>query len=79
MVHATLTASQLRQDIFRILDSVIESGRPVSILRKGEIVLLAPTKKQSKLSTLKKHDFSDEPPEAFDHIDWSAEWTGGTA
>ena len=73
----TITASQLRQDIFKILDSVIGTGRPISILRKGEIVNLVPQKKQSKLSRLKKHDFSDEPPKAFDHIDWSSEWTGG--
>lgn len=75
----TITASQLRQDIFRILDSVIESGRSISILRKGEIIHLAPVKKQSKIAKLKKHDFSDEPLEAFDHIDWSTEWTGGQA
>ncbi len=74
-----ITTTELRQDIFRILDSVIELGRPVSVQRKGHIVQLVPTKKKSKLENLKAHQFSDEPLEAFDHIDWSNEWTGNNA
>ncbi len=73
----TITPSKLRQDIFKILDSVIETGRPVNIQRKGEIVQLVVLKKKSKLSNLKKRRFSDEPLESFSHIDWSNEWTGG--
>ena len=74
MVH-TITASHMRQNIFKILDSVIETGRPLSIARKGEIIQLVPTKKKNKLDNLKKRHFSDEPIEVFDHIDWSNEWT----
>ncbi len=72
-----ITATKLRQDIFRILDSVIETGQAVTIERKGEIVKLVPVKRKSKLANLKKHDFSDEPIESFSHIDWSHEWKGG--
>ena len=71
-----ITTSELRQDIFRILDSVIELGRPISVKRKGQIIQLVPEKKKNKLDNLKVHRFSDEPLEAFDHIDWSHEWTG---
>ena len=70
-----ITTTELRQNIFRILDSVIELGRPVSIQRKGHIVQLVPTQKKNKLDNLKAHPFSDEPLEAFDHIDWTHEWT----
>lgn len=71
-----ITATELRQDIFRILDSVIELGRPVSVQRKGHIVHLVPAQKKNKLDNLKAHQFSDEPLGTFDHIDWSHEWTG---
>jgi len=33
-----LTASHLRQNIYRILDEVIETGQPVEIERKGRVV-----------------------------------------
>ena len=71
-----MTITELRQDIFKILDSVIELGRPVSVQRKGHIVQLVPTQKKSKLDNLKAHSYSEEPLEAFDHIDWSHEWIG---
>ncbi len=32
------TASHLRQNIYRILDEVIETGQPVEIERKGSVV-----------------------------------------
>ncbi len=71
-----ITTSELRQDIFKILDSVIEMGRPISVKRKGQIIQLVPEIKKNKLDNLKAHNYSDEPLEAFDHIDWSYEWSG---
>lgn len=70
-----ITVTELRQDIFKILDSVIELGRPISVQRKGHIVQLVPPKKKHKLDNLKTRYISDEPLEAFDHIDWSHEWS----
>ena len=72
----TITASKLRQDIFKILDRILETGEPVEIERKGQIIRLVPEKKGKKLQGLRKRKFSDEPLEAFDHIDWSEEWKG---
>jgi PHD/YefM family antitoxin component YafN of YafNO toxin-antitoxin module len=42
-----VTASHLRQNIYRILDEVIETGQPVEIERKGSVVRIE-TKKQEK-------------------------------
>lgn len=72
-----ITASQLRQDIFRILDQVIEKNEIVEILRKGQVIRIVSLKKQAKLKNLTKRKYSDEPLSAFDHIDWTNEWTGG--
>jgi hypothetical protein len=72
-----LTASKLRQDIYSILDSLLESGEPIEILRKGRIIRLVLDKPPSKVSRLKKHKYSDEDPDFFNHLDWSKEWKGG--
>jgi antitoxin (DNA-binding transcriptional repressor) of toxin-antitoxin stability system len=71
-----ITASKLREDIYKILDEVIATGREIEIIRKGEVVKLVPQKRLSKLSRLTSHDYSNEDPEFFTHIDWSATWSG---
>ncbi len=71
-----ITASKLRQDIFKILDQVIETGIPVEIIRNNEKLLIIPAQKKSKLNNLRKRAISKEPLESFDHIDWSKEWKG---
>ena len=72
-----ITVSQLRKDIFRILDQVIEKNETIEILHKGRSIRIVPTERRGKLKNLKKRKYSDEPLSAFDHIDWTHEWTGG--
>lgn len=72
----TISASKLRQDIFRILDSVLKTGEPAEILKNGQILKIIPGDKRKKLSNLKERTYSDEPLSSFDHIDWSLEWKG---
>ncbi len=72
-----LTASQLRQNIYRILDEVIETGRPVEIERKGTIVKIEMERqhKKSIFETLTPHPGSIVGDlEDLVHIDWSREW-----
>jgi PHD/YefM family antitoxin component YafN of YafNO toxin-antitoxin module len=71
-----ITASQLRQNIYRILDQVIETGRPVEIERKGKLVLIqAGEKNKSILENLTPHPGTIVgDPEDLVHIDWSSEW-----
>ena len=47
-----ITASALRQDIYRILDSVLDSGQPVEVERRGRRLKIAPVVPASKLSRL---------------------------
>ena len=49
-----VTASKLREDVYRILDEVIESGIPVEVVRKGKILTIMLDKPVSKLARLKK-------------------------
>lgn len=69
-----LTASKLRSDIFKILDSIIETGELVEIERNGTILKIVPTsKKFGKLKKLKRRRISDEDSDFFTHIDWTSE------
>lgn len=71
----TMTASKLRQDIYRILDSVIETGEPVEIDRNGVLLRIVPDKYAfKKLDKLKKRTLTDENSDNFTHIDWTSEW-----
>jgi hypothetical protein len=67
-----ITASKLRQDIYRLLDEVLRSGKPLEIERNGEILRIVPDKpRRGKLDRLKKRKYSDEDPDTFTHLNWS--------
>jgi antitoxin (DNA-binding transcriptional repressor) of toxin-antitoxin stability system len=72
-----LTASKLRENIYKILDQVLETGVPVEIERGGrilKIVAVQPPAK-SKLDRLEEHPgalLGD--PEDLVHLDWSDHW-----
>ncbi|MFH1940592.1 MAG: type II toxin-antitoxin system prevent-host-death family antitoxin [bacterium] len=70
----TITVSTLRQNIYNLLDRVIETGEPIEISRKGALLQIAPLKKQKKVQRLKKRKIMKSDPESIVHIDWSYEW-----
>lgn len=69
-----LTASKLRENIYRILDQVLETGVPVEIRRKGQTLKIVPAEPSSKLARLRTRDYLVGDPEAIVHMDWSDEW-----
>ncbi len=70
-----LSASKLRQNLYQVLDEVLEKGTPVEIERKGKILKIVPGKSDSKLMNLEPHDTIIGDPESIINIDWSKEWT----
>jgi prevent-host-death family protein len=72
-----ITASKLRENVYRILDEVIETGAPVEVVRKGGVVKLVSEKPKSKLDRLPKRSrslFVGDPDDIIG-MDWSKEWT----
>lgn len=70
-----LTASQLRADVYRILDRAIATGEVLEIERNGHILRLVPPGKRSWLDRLPRREgVVVGDPEDLVHIDWSAEW-----
>lgn len=72
-----LTASQLRANIYRILDQVAESGVPVEIVRRRRRLKIVPADdaRPRKLDRLKPRPKALRgDPERLVHLDWSKAW-----
>ena len=69
-----LSPSRLRQNLYRILDRVLQTGEPVEISRKGKRLLII-RQEPRKLDALKPHPaYLRGDPEDLVHMDWSDEW-----
>jgi antitoxin (DNA-binding transcriptional repressor) of toxin-antitoxin stability system len=72
-----VTASELRQNIYRLLDEVLETGKPLEIERKGRrlrIVALEPERRLDRVRP--RPDVIVGDPDDLVSIDWSATWSG---
>jgi antitoxin (DNA-binding transcriptional repressor) of toxin-antitoxin stability system len=72
--HMRVSATTLRQNLYQILDEVLDKGIPVEIKRKGQILKIVPEKPKSKLDNLEPHDTIVGDPESIITIDWYKEW-----
>jgi antitoxin (DNA-binding transcriptional repressor) of toxin-antitoxin stability system len=70
-----ITASKLRENIYRILDEAIATGAPIEVVRKGTVLRIVPEKRASKLGRLKKRTGFDGDPDDIIGMDWLKEWT----
>jgi hypothetical protein len=70
-----ITASKLRENVYRILDEAIETGKPVEVVRKGVRLTIVPPKRVSKMANLKKRKIFVGDVEDILHIDWLKEWS----
>ncbi|MBI4405710.1 MAG: type II toxin-antitoxin system Phd/YefM family antitoxin [Deltaproteobacteria bacterium] len=69
-----LTVSKLRENIYQILDSVLKTGRPIEIERKGKRLRISAVEPLRKLERLEKRDIMATDPESLVHLDWSSHW-----
>ena len=71
-----LTASKLRENVYRVLDRILETGEPVEIERNGRrlrIVADQPASKLDRLLTRPNVVVGDS--EDLVELDWSGEWS----
>lgn len=70
-----VTASKLRGNIYRLLDRVLETGVPIEVERRGQVLRIVPAEPRDKLSRLVRRDgFLRCDPDELVHVDWSGEW-----
>jgi PHD/YefM family antitoxin component YafN of YafNO toxin-antitoxin module len=70
-----LSASKLRANVYRLLDEVLETGKPLEIERNGKILVISAKEKESIWDRLprRKGAIIGDPDELI-HMDWSSEW-----
>jgi len=70
-----ITATQLRKDVYRLLDQVVDSGEVIEVKRKGKLIRIEPVGGAHKLESLKPHPGTIcGDPEELVHMDWSDQW-----
>jgi methyl coenzyme M reductase gamma subunit len=70
----TVTASTLRNNIYKLLDETLTTGKPLDINRKGKKLKIVRVDNCSKISRLSKHKCIVGDPTELIHNDWSGEW-----
>ena len=69
-----MNPSQLRANLYRILDEVLESGESVEIMRHGRRIRIV-ADSPSRLSALTPHPGAvTGDPDDIVELDWSGEW-----
>ena len=62
-----MTVSELRQNIYRLLDQVLDTGVPLEIERKGRKLRITAEPPRDKLANLKRRDCLVGDPEDIVH------------
>lgn len=71
----SINASNLRANIYRLLDEALASGEPIVIVRRGQRLRIVPDPLARDLATLPTHPGTIVgDAEDLVHLDWSDEW-----
>jgi antitoxin (DNA-binding transcriptional repressor) of toxin-antitoxin stability system len=71
----SITASELRANVYQLLDRVLETGVPLEVARGGRRLRIVPVDAPSRLDRLpvRPEVIIGDPNDLVD-IDWSSEW-----
>ena len=70
-----ITATQLRKDVYHLLDQVLDLGEPIELKRKGKLIRISPVTNGSKLASLEAHSLAiTGDPDELVQVDWSDNW-----
>lgn len=73
-----ITASELRQNIYQLLDEVLQTGVPLEVELKGQRLRVVPAERVSRIASLRPHpEAVPGDLEALVHLDWISEWRPG--
>ncbi len=78
-MSATVTATELRSNIYRILDEVLDSGRAQEVVRKGRRLLIVPAEpKRRRLEDLPRRKITTCSFEELVATSWEHSWEPGS-
>ena len=71
----TMTATELRAKLYRVLDQVLQTGEPVEIVRNGQRLKIVPAGSAEPAKRLiQRLDYLRCDPDEIVHLDWSDQW-----
>ena len=71
----SITATELRSNVYRILDEILESGAALEVVRKGQKLLIMPAEiKRRRLDDLPKRKVTTCTFEELAAISWEQSW-----
>ena len=70
-----IKATQLRRNLYQLLDKVLRDGQPLEIERAGQILQIIPAKKRCKFEMLEDRKAINGDPESLLGLDWSEYWS----
>ena len=71
----TITASRLRANVYKVLDEVLETGKPVEIARRGQRLRIVPVAPAGRLERLvRRPRYLKVDADEIVHLDWSDQW-----
>lgn len=74
----TVNPTELRQNLYQLLDRVIETGEPLLVRRGAHTVAIALVADGEPLvAPALREDLVVGDPDDLVHVDWSREWAGG--
>ncbi len=75
LLYMKVTSTQLRQNIYKLLDEVLSTGVPLEIERNGKMLKIIAETPSSKLKNITPmKNLINCKPEELENIDWSKEW-----
>lgn len=69
-----VSPSKLREDIYNLLDRVLETGDPLEVKRKGQTLLIVPERKKGRMQSIIPKKITDADDEALIHTGGEAAW-----
>lgn len=69
-----VTSTKLRENIYQLLDQVLETGQPLEVVRKGRRLVISSIPAGDRLAKLRKRPTLAVDPEEIVHMDWSQHW-----
>ena len=70
----TITPSKLRENLYNILDSVIETKEPLEVKRNGQILMIVPEHKKSRLKAIQPKKITSYTDDELINASWEGEW-----
>lgn len=69
-----ITPSKLREDVYNLLDLVLKTKEPLEIKRNGQMLMIVPEHKKSKIKNIKPKKITNASDEELINTDWENEW-----